>query len=257
MGTVETVRSVLDRAREEKITLIAASIAYYAFFSIIPLLLLVLAIGSLLGGQAFADRIIGLVGQQLSPQGQTVIEQALTSPAGRGGASIIGVVGLLWGALKVFRGTDIAFDQVYHEGGETSIVRQVVDGVVLLGAIGLAVIIMIGVGVVIRRAPMIDVPGINVVGWVGMLVGLVVVFLPIFYVLPPVEVSVREVLPGTVFAVFGWLLLQAGFQIYATQAGQYQAYGLLGAVLLFLTWLYFASVLVLIGATINAVLAGR
>jgi membrane protein len=255
MEAVSTAKSVLNRAQDEQISLLAASIAYYAFFSIIPLLLLVLAIGSFLGGQAFADRLVGLVGAQLSSQGQTVIEQALTSPAGRGGASVVGIAGLLWGGLKVFRAVDVAFDQVYEIGADSSLLRQVADGVVVLALVGLAAVIMVGLGAVIRRAESLGIPAIDFLGWVGLLVGLFVVFLPLFYVMPPVAVSLREVVPGTLFTVVGWIVLQAGFQLYAANAGDYQAYGLLGAVLLFLTWLYFASVLVLLGATINAILA--
>lgn len=257
MEPVSITKSVLARARNEQISLLAASIAYYAFFSIIPLLLLVLAIGSFLGGQAFADRIVSLVGAQLSSQGQTVVEQALTNPAGRGGASVVGIIGLLWGGLKVFRAVNIAFDQVYETGEKSSLLRQVVDGVVVLVLVGLAAVIMIGLGTVIQQAEQLGVPGIEVLGWIGLLGGLFAVFLPLFYVMPPVSVSLREVVPGTLFTVIGWVVLQAGFQLYAANAADYQAYGLLGAVLLFLTWLYLAGVLVLLGATINAVLAGR
>lgn len=257
MGSVAVIRSVIARAQDQQVSLLAASIAYYAFFSIIPLLLLVLAVGSLVGGQAFADRLIALVGDQLSSQGQTIVDEALTNPSGRGGASIAGTAGLLWGGLKVFRAVDVAFGQVYLVGQEASLVRQVIDGVVVLTFIGLSVIIMLGLGAVIRRAETIAIPGITYLGWIGLIVGLILVFLPVFYVMPPIDVTLREVLPGTVFTVLGWFLLQAGFQLYAANASQYQAYGLLGAVFLFLTWLYFAGVLVLLGATINAVLADR
>jgi membrane protein len=257
METVSTAKSVLSRARDEQVSLLAASIAYYAFFSIIPLLLLILAIGSFFGGQAFADRLVGLVGAQLSSQGQTVVEQALTSSTGRAGASVVGIGGLLWGGLKVFRAVDVAFDQVYEVGEESSLLRQVVDGIAVLALVGLAVVIMTGLGAVIRQAELLGFPGIDLLSWIGLLVGLFAVFLPLFYVMPPVAVSLREVAPGTLFTAVGWVILQAGFQLYAANAAEYQAYGLLGAVLLFLTWLYFAGVLVLLGATINAVLAGR
>lgn len=257
MGVTNTTRSVVDRARDQQLTLLAAGIAYYAFFSIIPLLLLVLAIGSLVGGQAFADRIVGLIGSQLSSQGRTVIEGALTNPSGRGGASLVGVVGLLWGALKVFRALDVSFDQVYLVDGDASIVRQVLHGIVVLAFGGLAAVVMVGTGAVIQLAGQFGIPGGSALGWVVLGLGLLVAFLPIFYVMPPVDVAVREVLPGAIFAIAGWFLLQAGFQVYAANAGSYQAYGLIGAVLLFLTWLYFASVIVLLGAAINAVLAGR
>jgi len=47
-----------------------------------------------------------------------------------------------------------------------------------------------------------------------------------------------------VFAAVGWTVLQIGFQLYASNAGQYEAYGAVGAVLLFVTWLYFAGIII-------------
>jgi membrane protein len=96
-----------------------------------------------------------------------------------------------------------------------------------------------------------------VLGTLALVVVLALSFLPIYYVLPPVEVSVREALPGAVVAAVGWVLLQVGFRVYAANAGRYAAYGLIGAVLLFVTWLYFASIGVLLGAAVNAVRRGR
>lgn len=72
--------------------------------------------------------------------------------------------------------------------------------------------------------------------------------------LPPVDASIREVLPGVAVAAGGWVLLQIGFQLYATTASRYGAYGMIGAALLFVTWLYFASIVVLLGGAVNAVL---
>lgn len=257
MEIISIAQSVINRAREEQISLLAASIAYYAFFSIIPLLLLVLALGSLIGGQTLANHIVGFVENHLSSQGQTVVEKALTTPAGRGGASITGIVGFVWGGLKVFRVLSIAFDQVYQVEEESSLTRQIADGMLVLTLIGLSAVIMFGLGVVIHREELIDIPGIDTLGWIGLVIGLIVLFLPIFYVMPPVEVRLQEVIPGTIFTVFGWFLFQAVFQLYAGNASDYQAYGLLGAVLLFLTWLYFAGILLLFGAAINAVFADR
>nr|WP_276279014.1 YhjD/YihY/BrkB family envelope integrity protein [Halorussus sp. DT72] len=73
----------------------------------------------------------------------------------------------------------------------------------------------------------------------------------------PVEMSVREALPGAVVAGVGWVALQVLFQFYLAHAGQYQAYGVIGAVLLLLTWLYFAGAVVLLGGVVNSVLGAR
>lgn len=257
MGATGTVRSILDLTKEQNVTFLAASVAYYAFVSVIPLLLLAIALGSLLGGEAFAQQIVSTVQGQISDQGATVVEQALTASSGRAGASVAGIVALTWSGLKLFRGMDLAFDEVYGLQPQTGLLGQVKDGLTVLATIGLAAVLMIGLGVVLGQAARIGIPFIGVLGYVALIVGLVGVFLPLYYVMPPVEMTAREALPGAFVAAVGWLVLQIVFQIYAANAGDYAAYGLLGAVLLFLTWLYFAAVLVLVGAVVNVVLAGR
>ncbi|MFQ3293598.1 MAG: membrane protein [Halobacteriales archaeon] len=67
----------------------------------------------------------------------------------------------------------------------------------------------------------------------------------------------REALPGTVTVAIGWTLLGGAFSWYATTAGNFALYGVLGGVLLLLTWLYFGAMLVILGAVLNAVIAGR
>jgi membrane protein len=76
-------------------------------------------------------------------------------------------------------------------------------------------------------------------------------------VFPVVDVSVPDVLPGVFVAAFGWAILEAVFQAYVAGAGRSEVYGTLGAVLLVLTWLYLASLLVLVGLAVNVVLDDR
>lgn len=257
MSFVTSTRAVVSAFREENVTFLAASVAFYAFLSIIPLLLLTVAIGSLVGGQMFADRIVSLVEGQLSSQGAMIVEEALTSSAGRSGASLVSIVTLTWSALKVFRGISLAFDEVYQTDPDTSLLGQLVGGFIVLVTVGLAVVLMVALGTVLGHPALVSAPFVNALGWAVLVAGLTVVLLPLYYVMPPVDISVREALPGTLVASVGWLGLQAGFQLYAANASQYQAYGFLGAVLLFLLWLYFASALVLFGAVVNAVLGGE
>lgn len=100
----------------------------------------------------------------------------------------------------------------------------------------------------------LDIPFVNLLGAVVLIVVLVLAFLPIYYVLPPVDVSLREVLPGASIAAVGWVLLQFGFRFYAAHASEYAVYGIIGSALLFVTWLYFASIIVLLGVALNVVL---
>ncbi|MFC6824203.1 YihY/virulence factor BrkB family protein [Halopelagius fulvigenes] len=249
---MSTVRSVVDLAKDRNLTYLAAGIAYYAFVSIIPLMLLAVALASFFGGQALADRITSMLSQQISSAGTQIVTQTLTSTAGRGAASVVGFVALLWSALKLFRGLDQAFDEVYADEIDVSIVEQIIDALVVIVGIALAVALVVAVGIVLSILNL-QIPFANVLGTVVLIIVLTLAFLPIYYVLPPVDVSVREVLPGTVIAAIGWVLLQIGFRIYAANAGRYAAYGVIGAVLLFVTWLYFASIVMLLGAAVNAV----
>jgi len=83
------------------------------------------------------------------------------------------------------------------------------------------------------------------------------VFLPLYFLLPDAAVTVREVLPGAVFAALGWTVLEAAFHLYATYVSGASVYGLLGGVLLALSWLYLGALLLLLGAAVNAVRSGH
>jgi membrane protein len=250
--TVSGVRSFVDLVTDRNLTYMAAGIAYYAFVSILPLLLLAVTIASFVGGQALADRVVSLLGRQLSPSGRQTVTRMFTNTAGRGAASVVGTLTLAWSATNLFRGLDQVFDEVYLNESDTSLLEQVWNALVVGLGIALAVALVVGVGVVLSILP-VRVPVVDLLGTVALVVVLVLVFLPIYYVLPPVDVSVREVLPGASIAAIGWVLLQVGFRMYAPTTGRYGAYGVIGAVLLFVTWLYFASIVVLSGAAVNAV----
>ena len=249
-------RSVVDLIQDRNLTYLAAGMAYYAFVSIIPLMLLAVAIASFVGGEAMADRVTNMLSQQLSPSGQGLIRDALANTAGRGAASVVGFLTLTWSSLRLFRGIDQAFDEVYMDTLETSLLEQVRNAFVVVIGIALAITLVVASGIALSVLP-VELPFANLFGTMVLLIVLVAAFLPVYYVLPPLDVSLREALPGAAFAAIGWVLLQIGFRIYATNAGQYAAYGVIGAALLFVTWLYFASVVVLVGAAINAVIRKR
>lgn len=250
------LRAIFTEFRNEKISFMAGSIAYSAFVSLLPLLLLALLVATAVGGQALADNILGLTRQYLTPAAQELVTDALTQAAAqRAGFSILGFVVLLWSVLKVFRGLDVAFSSLYHTPKKNSIVDQVKDGLIVLGGIGIGVIAMVGAGVVVALLP--EIPYIGVVSSLILLVALTIAFLPIYYVFPDVDVSVGDVLPGTIFAAVGWTLLQRLFQIYTTFSSTNEVYGVIGAVILLITWMYFAALVLLLGAAINVVLSGH
>jgi len=252
------VRGVVTAVRSDQVTFIAASLAYYAFVSLLPLLLLAVAAASVFGGQELADAVAVQVSAALGEQAGTLVVDALTSSAGRGGATVASVGVLLWSGLKLFRGLDVAFATVYRVPQPAGLLRQVLDGLTALGAVVVGVALTVVVGAVIARfeAALPSVPLVNVVGTLVLVLSLTVSLFPLYYVLPDRPVRVSEALPGALLAAVGWTALQVGFRVYAANAATYQAYGVLGGALLLVTWLYVGGLILLVGAVLNAVLAG-
>jgi YihY family inner membrane protein len=266
-GPTGVLRALVTEIQEKNITFLAASLAYYAFASLIPLLLLAISIATLVGGQQLADRIIEAAGGALPRSVADIITQTLSS-SGAAGASIgIGLVFLLWSAIKIFRGMDIAFSEVYGASGPDGIVDQVTDALITLLGIVLAIVVTIVIGAVVSFVQQTSgvlaqfglgflQDGIGYAAGLVSIVGLAIAFYPLYYFLPADDVGFKEAIPGALFAAIGWTLLQTFFRLYAGQSGS-SAYGIIGAALLILTFLYFGGMIILIGAALNAVLAGR
>jgi membrane protein len=106
-GAVSLVYAVIILAVDRNVTYLAAAIAFYAFASIVPLVLLTVAVASFVGGEALTTRVMAILSQQLSSAGQESLMGVLSDTSGRGAASVVGVLGLAWGALKLFRGLDL------------------------------------------------------------------------------------------------------------------------------------------------------
>lgn len=246
-------RNVVAQVREKNLSFVAGSLAYYAFVSLIPLLLLLLVVTAFLGGEQFAQQVIDQTQAYLTPEAQELVEQAISDQRGAGSLSVIGFVVLVWGTLKILRALDTAFSQVYGTTGKQSLLEQIGDGLVTLAAIGVAIVATVAAG---AAFVFLDVPFIGVLSPVLLIVGLTVAFVPMYYLFPDVDLRLRSAIPGAIVAAVGWTLLQVGFQVYAATAGQ-DAYGALGAVVMLVTWLYFGGFIILIGAVVNAVLTGH
>ena len=127
------VRRTFTVVREHRITFMAGSIAYAAFLSLLPLLVLVLIIAGAVGNDVLTERLTSMTESYLSPAGEGLVYEALTNASDRAGASLLGVVSLIWGMFRIFRGIETALNELY--GTERQSVRgKVADGVVVFTA---------------------------------------------------------------------------------------------------------------------------
>ena len=245
-----TGRALVVLVRREQLPFLAAAIAYYAFVSLVPLLVVALAAGTAIAGESLTVRVLTAVGDVLTPEATELVENALSGD--RTGVTVVGLVVLAWSGLRVFRGLDVAFARIYGSDDAKSLPAQVTDATAAVGAILLAVAATVLIGTVLT-ARFGALP--RTAGPVGVALALPVVFFPLYYVLPDRSMSTREALPGAMVAGLGWTGLGVGFGLYAGRASTFELYGVLGGVFLLLVWFYAGGLLVLFGAGLNAVVA--
>ena len=256
LGRIGSVaRAVVLEMRREDVTFMAASIAYHALVSMLPILFLLVLVVSTFGSAELVDTVLGLTRSFLPTAGRQIIVDALRNATGDAGLSVIGVGVLLWGTSKIFRAMDAAFAEIYDTRRDNSLLAQFRDAFVVLGTL---VVIAVGAalfGTVVRIPP--TVPFAESLADLVAVLGLAVAFVPIFSVFPDTDVSVREAVPGVVVAALGWAALEWLFHLYAAFTNKPDIYGLVGTLLLLVTWLYAGSLMLLVGASVNATLAGR
>jgi len=238
---------------ERQVSFMAGSVAFSAFLSLLPLFVLLFVVLGALGTEALVDQVVAATATVLPAAAQDLLSASLKKQTGVSSTSIISILALTWGALKLFMSLDTAFLEIYDADSGTSFVDKLVDSIVALGGLVLAIA---AVGVASMVLTFVDwIPYLDLITPLVLVVGLTIAFLPIYYVFPNVELSLRDALPGAVVAAVGWTILQALFQVYLSVGGS--ASGFLGGAIVVLTWLYFSALVVLVGAVVNAVLSNQ
>lgn len=257
------LRDVTAVSRERQISVKSAGLAYHAFNTLVPLVILLLV------GITLVDALEPLVE---ALEGATGLEGMVTDGgvdemAGGAGdrlrAALLALVVLLWSAARLFQAVNSAFtdvygsrkDQSYAASAATVTVVTAVNTVLLTAtvAVGVALVGVLGVSVSVLVGGLAA-TAVSSVALAGLLL---VIFLPMYYLFPQADVSVREVLPGTAFAALAWTVLAVGFRIYVATSESVALFGIAGAILLILTWVYLGGLCLLLGAVLNAVLADR
>jgi membrane protein len=248
------LRGIVHEIRTERLTFMAASIAYHAFVSLLPLLLLVLAVVARVGDQSLEAAFERFVASVITPGAAPIFVGELSEAGGSAGLSLFGGIVLVWGTLRIFRGLDTAFSDIYESEAANSFTDQLSDGVLVLFVFGLAIVMAILVESQLSF-------GDSGVAWVAhrlvLVVLIAVALFPMYYVFPDADVGVAEVLPGVAFAAIGLASFETLFQLYASVSSKAQDPSIVAGILVLLTWLYFSGLVILLGAAINAVLSNR
>jgi membrane protein len=261
------LRSV-KQANADKITDVAATLAYYAFLAIPAALLVAVGVFSRTAGpdtiESMMDRLSGVV----PAEAIQLIEESLTRVTeNKSGGLVLIVLGFLlalWTTTGAMNALMRGLNRVYGRKETRSFVKQRLTGLTILACLLLAFALSFGLlvmGPVISESVGEALGLEGVFGWIWwtaewpiLVLALLFVFAAVLYLGPNVaHPRWRFLTPGSVVAVAVWLIASGLFAVYVSLFGSYnKAWGSLAAVIILLTWLWLSALALLLGAVINA-----
>ena len=265
-----SLRRAVTRAKADRTSIVAGSLAYHGFVAIIPALVALIAIASLTGisGSTVTTLVHG-VGRALPAGASGVLSEALEAAQrrtqGAVTAVVLALVISLWSASSAMSvlqtGLDVAYGvAVQRRGVARRLMALVLMAVVGLGGVVVGALVVFGqpLGQLVREhlgvSATVFVPTWTVVRWV-VTVLVAVAVIGLVYRLGPHRPAPRWrwLSPGGVLAAGGWLLLSLALSYYVSSFGHYgRTYGALAGVVVLMLWLYLSSYAVLFGAQWNA-----
>ncbi len=251
-------RDLVAKFFADRGTHLAAMIAYFALLSFVPLTFLAL---SLLGLSGRADESSFLVKEIKRTLPGTPIDRIVslvhTVQDNAAALGIIGAAALIWTSLSLFSVLESAFNIVYGRPNRPFLRGKGLATILMVGALGTLFVSLLagslGVSAVKDYAPGFagNVVTAYIVSIVVSLVGVFIFLVSCYYTLTNAVVTVREVLPGAIFAT---ILLEATFQVlpfYQRYADVNPGLRAFGAPAILLVWLYVMANVIVFGAEIN------
>jgi membrane protein len=262
---------VLKRTAKEfqrdNVTDWAAALTYYGVLSIFPALVALVSIIGLVGHSATGPLLDNLGGFAPGAAHQ-ILQQALNGLASsRGGAGVlffVGLAGAIWSASGYIGGFVRASNAIWdvEEGRpfwKTIPLRIGLTVVMLVLLTATAVAVTVTGPLASKVGKLIGVGNAavtvwDIAKWPVLVIVVALMFSILYYVSPNVrQPAFKLVTPGSILAVVVWMGVSALFGLYVANFGSYnKTYGSLGAVIIFLVWLWLTNVAILLGAELNA-----
>jgi len=258
-GIKRTVVSAVDGFSDDELMTRAAALSFYAALSFAPLLLLLVWIVSMLHPEwqgELSGALAGVVGTRAAEALDAVIASAKSHPKLGDIAGIIGIGVTLFGASAVFAQLQGTLDRVWRvkpkPGAAVSAwLRARARAFALLGGIAFMMIVSFLVSAAIQTLVRGDGTTWRIVEYAISVVVFVAAFATMYKVLPDALIDWSEAIIGAILTTALFLLGKYGIGLYIQYSDVGGAYGPAGAFIVLLTWTYYSSIIVLLGAELT------
>jgi membrane protein len=264
MSWREFLKGVKDELSKDGVTDIAASVTYYGALALFPFLLFLVALASVVIQPSDAERLVDDLARVAPGAVTQILGERIRQLGQEQNATLVGfgALGAIWaasgGIMALIRALNTAYD--VKEGRPFWKVR----GIAILMTIVAGALALVAAVVAVATAPLADRIGGPLglaIGWLRLpIAGLVMMFMwaLLYYVLPDVEQRFKFITPGSVGGVVLWVLASWGFSKYVANFGSYdETYGALGGVVVLFLWMWISSLVLLVGAEVNAFIEHR
>jgi membrane protein len=265
LGWRDILLRVWSNIGKHRILALAAGITFYALLAIFPGIGATLALYGLFADPHSAQQMFDQLSSVLPGGGRDILRDQVTrlttQPSTRlGFAFLFGLAISLWSASSGVRALVDTLNIVYGEEEKRSLVKLYLFS---LAATIVIIIFFVLVSLSLVAVPiMIDYVGIgelpktllDVLRW-PILFCIAAFAISVVYRYGPSrrEARWRWISWGSVLATVLWLVASLLFSWYAANFGSYnKTYGSLGAVVGFMTWMWISSIVLLLGAEVNA-----
>ena len=254
------VFGVVKKYGDDNGGVLVSNLAYSAFVSIFPLLLVLVTILGLVAANYPSVRldVLNAVAGQVPLIGHTLTENVHQLQRASLTGLIVGLVVLIWGATGLAQAGQFTMEQVWNLPGPArpGYVQRLGRAGLFLCLLGGGVIVTTGLASLTTYLPnrlafKVAVEVVTAAFSAGMYLGA-------FRALTPKGVPTRNLLPGAVVGGVLWTVLQVlGTYLVHHYLHSDSVYGVFATVLGLLAWVYLATEITVYSAEINVVLARR
>lgn len=248
----------------------AASLAYNLLFAIFPMLIFLSNLLGMLDLNVYA--VTDAIRQVMPGEAVGIIESYLEYVSGNSSHALLwfAFVFSIWFPMRAAKGIMNDVRQAYGLGNPPNfwlyVFRQLIYTVVLLIVVVLTLLLsVVGERFLTYLNTLIPEKNMRISGYL-LGVWQYLRFIPVallmsvalgtlYVVSLDKREKVRSVLPGIVFALILWMIVSIVFSFYVEKYATYTLiYGTLGAIMIFMIWLYLSAIILILGAELNAAL---
>ncbi|GAB7127850.1 YihY/virulence factor BrkB family protein [Silvimonas sp. JCM 19000] len=257
------IKRVVSGVSNDELTTRAAALAYYSALSFAPLLVLMIWICASLNLDYQSDLVAGLndlLGPKASDAVKAVIDNAQKAPGIGNIAGIVSIVITLISASGVFTELQTSINKIWGlqpkpNGAVMTWLRSRLHAFGLLLSLAFLLIVSFtasaAIAILVPHEPVVW----HTLEAAISLVVFTAVFATIFKVLPDAIITWHDTLAGALLTSVLFTLGKMAIGMYLDHSSVGNAYGAAGSLMVLLVWVYYAGLILLLGAELTFAVA--